>query len=425
MFALGLLLGSGLTLFLLPQIGSGNSTGNLCAGQTVTIGALNDLSSDLSSQGKGDLAAELLAIQDVNSYERAGGCNVTFKLDAQDFRLDNTVALTELQAMNALGIQVVIGPPNSGTIQSILSYATENHIVLISPSSTSPALTGASNFLFRTAPNDAAQGQADARMMIDRGARAVVIVNRDDTYGGGLGNATVSFLKADGVPAVDIQGPFKYDPTATDFSALITQITSAYNSLNTGSNTGHVAIFCISFEELGSILQQAKEISPSLLNTSEPWFGTDGVAEDSKLANTTSGVGQLTAQVRLTATVFGLVNNSKTLDFIRRVQGTPQGAALLGGDHFYIFEGYDDVWIAALSIIAVGLNDGSQIAGIIPYVAGNFYGLTGWEGLTGYHDRIPGSYQIWKVSSSGAQVSWVPAGIWDYASDTVNWSNPP
>src|SRR5881396_1024773 len=88
----GLLIGAGVLYGAAPSLGLGGSTtttvtaaggsttttvtaaggtttvtttaggGGLCNGQTVTIGALNDLSGDLSAQGKGDLAAEQLAI---------------------------------------------------------------------------------------------------------------------------------------------------------------------------------------------------------------------------------------------------------------------------------------------------------------------------------------------------------------------------
>ena len=174
---------------------SGGAGSGLCNGQTISIGALNDLSGSLSAQGKGDLAAEQLAIQDVNSYVQSSGCNLTFQLNAQDYKLDNPTALSELQAMYSSGVQVVIGPLNSGTAQYILSTADSDHVVLISPSSTSAALgflptASSPKYLFRTAPNDAAQGQADAREMVTEGAQGVIIINRDDTYGDGLANAT-------------------------------------------------------------------------------------------------------------------------------------------------------------------------------------------------------------------------------------------
>jgi branched-chain amino acid transport system substrate-binding protein len=408
---------------LTTTTGGGQAAG-LCNGQTITIGALNDLSGDLSAQGKGDLAAEQLAIQEVNAWVKANGCNLTFALDNQDYALDPTKALNALQAMAGHGEKVVIGPLNSGAARAILSFANSNHIVLISPSSTSPALHVTditNNYLFRSAPNDAAQGQAIAREVLTQGAKAVIVINRDDTYGGGLANATVSYLQKDGLSSSSIAGPFKYDPNTVDFSAFISQMTTAYNTLNTGAAAGHVAIVAVSFQELGTLLKQASTQSTALYNN-VPWYGSDGEAQNSLLTN--SSVGQYSAHVVLPSTLFNVVNNSKTLDFFAKYKGTPQLAAITGGGVFYTLEGYDDVWLAVMSILQSGQNDGTAIHAAYPNVANGFYGLTGWEGISG-NDRIPGSYQIWKVVASGSTYTWVLAGAWDYNTDKVTWTNPP
>jgi len=443
----GLLIGAGVFYVAAPSLGMGGTTttvsggatatttitttalgsaqaGGLCNGQTITIGALNDLSGSLSAQGKGDLAAEQVAITEINAQLQAAGCKLTFALNNQDYGLDNTKALNDLTAMNAAGTTVVIGPLNSGTAAAILSYANSNHIVLISPSSTSQALhvtDNTNNYLFRTAPNDGAQGQGIAREVLTQGAKAVIIVNRDDTYGDGLGNATASSLKADGMAASQIAGPFKYDPATTDFTSLITQITNSFNTLNTGAATGHVAIVDVAFQEIGTLLQQASKQSPAIYNN-VPWYGSDGEAQNSLLSNST--VGQYTSHVELPSTLFNVVNNSKTLAFFAKYAGTSQLAAIVGGGVFYTLEGYDDVWLAALSIMTAGQNSGTAIHAVYPNVANSFYGLTGWEGISG-NDRIPGSYQIWKVVAKGSSFTWVLAGTWDFNTDTISWVSPP
>jgi branched-chain amino acid transport system substrate-binding protein len=440
----GLLIGAGVVYVAAPSLGLGTTStvqggghtvtttvttsaaqaAGLCNGQTITIGALNDLSGQLSAQGKGDLAAEQLAIQEVNAWTKANGCSLTFALNNQDYALDNTKALSALQAMATAGTSVVIGPLNSGAARAILQFANSNHIVLISPSSTSPALHVTditNNYLFRTAPNDAAQGQAIAREVLTQGAKAVIIVNRDDTYGGGLANATQSFLLKDGMAASAIGGPYKYDPATTDFSALLTQVTNEFNTLNTGAAAGHVAIVAVSFQELGTMLKQASTQAAAIYNN-VPWYGSDGEAQNSLLSNST--VGQYSAHVVLPSTLFNVVNNSKTFAFYAQYKGTPQLAAITGGGVFYTMEGYDDVWLAALSILDAGSNSGTAIHAAFPAVANGYFGLTGWEGLSG-NDRIPGSYQIWKVVASGSTFNWVLAGNYDYTTDTVTWTSAP
>ena len=398
---------------------TGTLGGGLCNGQTITIGALNDLSGELSSQGQEDFLKEQMAIEDVNAFLKAAHCNLTFKLDNRDYKLDAPTALAQLQALFAEGVQVVVGPLDSGTTQYVLGYANSNHIVLISPSSTSPALAIPNDYLFRTAPNDAAQGQADARVMLDRGAKAVILVNRDDTYGNGLANATKTFLLKDD-PNVIIKGPYKYDISTKDFTPLLSQINNDFNALASQVGADHVAIFIVSFEEIGTMLIQANQNFPNLLNTPLPWFGTDGTAQNSKIINASTS-GPYAAKVRLPSTLFNVVNNSKTIEFAQRFHQKYPNIP----NTFYGYEGYDDVWLAALSIIAAGKNDGTAIHDVLPLVAANFYGLTGWEGLQPSGDRIPGSYQIWSVVTSNGKIQWQLAGTWDYSTDSVAWINPP
>ena len=424
----GLLVGAGITYAAAPSLGlgGGSSSAGICNGQTITIGALNDLSGELSAQGAGTYAAENLAIQDVNSYFQAAGCSVTFKLNSQDYKLDTPTALSDLQSFHSSGIQVVIGPLNSGAAGGLLSTANSDHVVMISPSSTSQALNVSNDYLFRTVPSDAAQGQADAKEMLTSGAKAVIVVNRDDTYGDGLAAATVTWLKQDD-PSIVIGGPTKYDPLTSDFTSTISAIQSQYTSLSNQVGAANVAIYIVAFQEYGSILSQVHTQAPSLLGTHLPWFGMDGIAQNSDLSNSSSTVASYAAQVGVYSTLFGVLsNNTKSTAFYNRIAGTPDGAKILGGGAFYDFEGYDDVWLAALSIASAGTNDGAKIQSVLPSVAANFYGLTGPEALNAAGDRalFPGSgYQIWKVVSTGSNSwGWILAGQWDYSTNAVTWT---
>src|SRR5213080_2603506 len=214
--------------------------GSLClSGQTVTIGELLDLSSALATQGVRAKDGSALAIDDINSFLAAAGCNLKFAASVSDYSLDSSRALSELQAFAAAGVQVVVGPLNSGAIQSILSFANANHIVLISPSSTSVALTIPNDYLFRTAPNDRWQGQADAAMLKAEGATKVVILQRHDSYGDNLANATAvdfgGIVDYAGCISSDSVCVIRYDTSATTFASVIQQLSVEFQALNATS----------------------------------------------------------------------------------------------------------------------------------------------------------------------------------------------
>ncbi|HZF21673.1 MAG TPA: ABC transporter substrate-binding protein, partial [Dongiaceae bacterium] len=171
------------------------SSGLCLSGKTITIGELLDLSDGLSIQGIRARDSSLIAINDINNFLSSAGCTLKFVVSVTDYALDYSKVIGDLQAFDFQGIQVVVGPINAGAINAILPYADSHHIVLISPDVTSIALAIPNDYLFRTAPNDRWQGMADARMARAEGATKLVIVQRHDTYGDSLANATASDFK--------------------------------------------------------------------------------------------------------------------------------------------------------------------------------------------------------------------------------------
>jgi branched-chain amino acid transport system substrate-binding protein len=84
----------------------------------------------------------------------------------------------------------VVGHPESGTtLAAIDEYADAkndgaNGVVAISPTGTSPALTGANRWLFRVCPSDVQASRAVARYLLDSmQARRASVIYRNDAYG--------------------------------------------------------------------------------------------------------------------------------------------------------------------------------------------------------------------------------------------------
>lgn len=423
-------------------------SGGLClSGKTITIGELLDLSSALSTFGVRAKDVSLLAINDINSFLSTAGCNLRFSVSASDYSLSNTLALTELQAFVASGVQVVVGPLNSGAAQYVLPFANSNHIVLISPSSTSAALSIPNDYLFRTIPNDASQGMADARMAQAEGAAKLIIIERHDSYGDAVANVTGSdfnYLLTSSTGAVDKNSCvstdtvciIQYDTATTDFTASINALFVAFTALNATSYVNKVAIDAVSFEEFGQIILQATLQHPSLLKGTLPgcgpvpgcvgsgptstWIGTDGEAQDTVITSNI-GLSGFFQNNRLPSTLAGFFNNTKTTRLYSALASAYPGVTC----DIYCASAYDAVWLAALGTLQVGSYNGTRIQAAMLTVADNYYGVTGWNHLDPSGDRVAAMYQIWKVVvPSGGRPMWVFAGYWDAATNTFVGFNP-
>jgi branched-chain amino acid transport system substrate-binding protein len=387
---------------------------------TITIGVLDDLTDGLSSDGHQINASVYQAISDINNWlkvnDSAWAGKVSFKVAVEDYALDNSKAESIMTTFNSEGITAVVGPLNSGTAGALLtSYADADHIVMISPSSTSVALAIPDDYLFRTAPNDAAQGLADARMMYQEGVRHLIIVYRQDTYGAGLAQAVATRFVALGG---DVISQIPYDTSTTDFSSVLNTINTLWASNVAKYGCEAVAIQAISFEELGTMLLQAKSSFPQLLNTVQPWYGSDGEAADSVLTNSTYA--SVMTQIELPSTLYVQTNTTQT----NRLCSVIETETHITCDA-YGLGAYDDVWLAALSYLHCGTTDGTCIQHAIPEIANESVGVTGPLNLEASGDRVPTAYNIWCVTGSGTTATWNVCGTWTISSDIVTWTAEP
>src|SRR5207245_7787369 len=126
-------------------------------------------------------------------------------------------------------------------------------IVLVSLACPSTDIGIPNDYPVGTAPSDAAQGRADARIMFDRGARAVIIVERHDGYGISVGDATAMKFTSLGGKVIDT---IQYDVTSsstTDFTPVLQSVQNDFNQNVGPYGPDKIALYFVSFEELGSL----------------------------------------------------------------------------------------------------------------------------------------------------------------------------
>ncbi|PID47806.1 MAG: branched-chain amino acid ABC transporter substrate-binding protein [Proteobacteria bacterium] len=98
-------------------------------------------------------------------------------------------------------VVAIVGAACSGASTAIATkVAAANGVAMISPSSTSPALTTVADngMFFRTAPSDARQGEVLADIAIGRGIKEVAVTYTNNDYGKGLAESFGSAFKAKG-----------------------------------------------------------------------------------------------------------------------------------------------------------------------------------------------------------------------------------
>ena len=121
----------------------------------------------------------------------------------------------------------IMGAACSGaTIAVLNNVALPNGVVMISPSSTSPALTTIEDngLFFRTAPSDARQGQILADVAMEKGIESVAITYTKNDYGKGLADSfAAAFEEAGGEVTITAA----HEDGKGDYSAEVGALASA------------------------------------------------------------------------------------------------------------------------------------------------------------------------------------------------------
>ena len=401
-------------------IGAVQAAGNVTG--TFTIGDLQDLSDGLSGQGQDDVATANFALNNINAWIQSTSLagKVTFKQSLQDYKEDNTLTGTIMNSFYTQGIHITVGPLNSGTAGAMLPFANSHQIVMLSPSSTNPAIAIPGDYLFRTPPSDANQGPADAHEFLQAGVKDVVILYRNDGYGAGLANSTATNFQALGG---HVEANIPFDISTSNYVPVLGQVDNAYKAAVGKYGASAVAIYVVSFDEFGQIAEQANTNFPDLLQSTLPWFGTDGQGNEGPLVNSTYA--SVDAQTRLVSSFPGF-SNSPLAQEVCAAQFAARSTLCDG----YTLGTYDDMWLSALAILYcvpqshyTATQNGPCMQTVMPALASGFFGSTGVTILNTAGDRLYASYQFFCIvpGSGSGTAKWILCGTYDGATATVTW----
>ena len=244
------------------------------------IGILLPVIGDLSTHGTEGKVAIDLAVMEFDEYLDEQGAQWDLKAVFEDSATNPAIALEKLQAFNAKGINVIVGPQSSGEVRNIKGYADSNGMILISPSSTAPALAIEGDNVFRLIPDDTKQAPAIKELMLSRDITTVVPIWRADAWGEGLHDKTKeSFEAEDGV----FDEGIRYNPETAEFSTEASiRADKVQSYIDEGKDAGEIGVFVISFAEIVPIMQSASQY-PVLEDVR--WFGSDGNTKEQQLVD--------------------------------------------------------------------------------------------------------------------------------------------
>ncbi len=349
----------------------------------VKIGFLYPKTGDLAAIGQGLLDGALAA---------AYRANQTYDFDVQLVLGDSAsgskdTAQASAQSILDEGVKVIVGAAASASTLAVQEKTVPAKVPLISYASTSPSITDLDDngYVFRVVASDAFQGQALAQLVLDKGVKKVVVVNRDDAYGNGIADQfKKSFTEKGG--------------TVLDHLTYATDANSFQTEISTIKSKNPEGVVLIAFVSDGT--QFFSEAKAENINVK--WFGADGIADEA-LTNSSAIKDYLNGNLFGTAPAAGSDAPSGTTTKYDQYESDLQqvgGSKGIFGDY-----AYDAVLLAAAAIDKAGKYDGTAIRDAI-YQLGKegFVGATGTKSFDCAGDPISQLYKLWKAQD-GAVVT--------------------
>lgn len=224
------------------------TTAQAASAAPFVIGALDSLTGVGESYGVPLSRSKLLAVEEINA---AGGINGRMlKLVIEDSKCTSTDAIAAYQRLTDVeGIKIVLGATCSGATLGVAPLAEKDGVILLSPSSTSPDITHAGDYVFRTAISSQKAGTDVGNLLWADGVRTIVTISEATDYAEGSRRAAVAQFEQLGGTVAAAES---YPSDAIDFRSQLSKLLRADAE----------AMFLAAQGEIsgGTIIKQAREL---------------------------------------------------------------------------------------------------------------------------------------------------------------------
>jgi branched-chain amino acid transport system substrate-binding protein len=358
---------------------------------SVRIGALLPLTGALASNGEASQATLEAARDAINE-----DAELTVELVVKDSETDPEAVLNALDELDDEGINAVVGPYASSSVEAVKEYADSNGIVLVSPLSTAGTLALPDDNIFRFTPDERAEGVAVAAVLLEDGIDAVIPVTRDDAGNRGLQVGLKAAFEAAGGTVVE---GVTYAGDEDDFPGVVADI-AALIEAHGGDST---AVYLTAFGEVAQLFNAASSADDPAL-TSVPWYGSDSVALSAELL-ADSVAADFAVQLGYPNPILGLRDEDSAL--WQPVIETVEEEIGRRPDTFAL-AAYDALVVLHMAIESAGVDaDAESLGAALVNAAEGHTGLTGPTELNEAGDRASASFDFWSVCPDGSAFTWV------------------
>jgi branched-chain amino acid transport system substrate-binding protein len=304
----------------------------------VRIGWMGAITGPIAQLVPPILRSSQMAVEQINAQGGIlGGRRLALvSADGQCNAQGGTDAVNKLVNVDQV-VGIVGGLCSGETIAGANAQAIPNGVVMVSPASTSPLITGLQDrdLIYRIVPSDAYQGQVMARMVWNQGLRRVAVTHVNNDYGRGLGGSFRDAFTAIG-------------GTVTAFAAHEDQRASYRTELATLARGNPEALVTIAYGGGSGLTMIRQALEGGFFNR---FIGGDGMRDDVLPR-------ELGANLNITVTQPVPRTGNPSLETFQQM------FTAVGGNPSSIFvaQGYDGAFALALAIQHAGGTDRARIS---------------------------------------------------------------
>lgn len=213
-----------------------------------TWGVLLPLTGDRGAYGVAMRDGITLAIDEINVGGGVNGSRIQLIIeDTKSTPRDCVSAFEKLASQDK--VRVLLGPMSSSEVLSVAPLAEQRHILLFTPSASSPAISDAGDYIFRNVPSDVFEGSAMAEVAASQlKLKTIDILYINTDYGIGV---VQTFRAAYEKLGGNVLAAEAYPDGTRDFRTHLQKIKEANPE----------ALYIVGYKEMGTAVAQAKQLA--------------------------------------------------------------------------------------------------------------------------------------------------------------------